>query len=172
MNLFHDCSMHRSPRSNNSFPSQLLCWSKRTCRTNDCVVVYQSLIIHFAIETITFDTSIAPAPTRWFAHLYWSNFGCCQLNPTRRGIMMETRLSKVRNIINFLKISDQQTNPKENACMSSENDALKHHEKRFMILLQIPDLARIRLAPYEIPWLAAGAGAQANEQLWRSYGFW
>ena len=21
---------------------------------------------------------------RWFAHLYWSNFCCCQLNPTRR----------------------------------------------------------------------------------------
>ena len=49
------------------------------------------------------------------------------------------------------EISDQQTNPKENACMTLENDALKHHEKRFMILLQIPDLARIRLAPYEIP---------------------
>ena len=30
----------------------------------------------------------------------------------------------------------------------------KPSEKRFVILLQIPDLVRIRLAPYEIPWTA------------------
>ena len=43
---------------------------------------------------------------------------------------------------------------KENACLSPENDAMQISWKIYLVLLQIPDLARIRLAPYEIPWAA------------------
>ena len=52
--------MHRSPRSNEHFPSVFFRWTEGFAYERLCVV-YQSLVIHFASETITFGTNIAPS---------------------------------------------------------------------------------------------------------------
>ena len=70
------------------------------------------------------------------------------------GLSHKIHVSKVRKKETFWKYLISKKKLKENACWSLENDALQNYEKRYLILLQIPDLARIRLAPYEIPWAA------------------
>ena len=53
--------------------------------------------------------------------------------------------AKYEKLDTFWKYLIRKKNLKENAWLSLENDAMQNHNKRYLILLQIPDLARIRL---------------------------